>query len=724
MQSLLPKFCKMKKHIFIFASLLTFGKGYCQKDSASRLFGGEPRQCILFIGDGFGVSAKTAARMSLGQGTIGKRYTDDPGFKILSLDKLKYNSMVTTHSANSWTTDSGPGATVYASGEDGKIDNESIAFDVAKGQPVETILEAAKKEGYAVGLITTTRITHATPAAFASHIWFRDLEDYIAAQFISATEKEYEDIYNDPASAIKPYNPARDYQLPSPKVNVDVDVLLGGGFRHFYPNGASDTVRDAAGMPIYSSGAVVKLAGKRTDNVNLIQVAENRGYEYVNSRDALMNLDVTGFTPGSNKKLLGLFNASHDAFEQDRQLINTWEPSLFEMVEAAVKVLKAKGGKKGFFLMVEGGRIDHLEHANTGGVSVVDNGNGNQYTVDSDKPVYVGGGEAIYSATPSTPRQPDIFGSDYLIKEVLAFDYAVAQGRKLLTDKNYKTLIFSTSDHECGGTAIVGLHDAGNAQNNGTYVRTYALGPRQNGIAASSSGAATATTVATPSNVTRGDIDFGATNPNGWYPNYTTYTFQGRPELWPKVDTNGRRIVVAYASNPLTNGNGTKAGGTPGNHTPMDIWVGADDNQFGRFASRITGHGLLDNTYLTHIMADFLKLDNFGNEDSSSAKTINALSLQPEVKDANVHSLKVYPNPAGNSATVNFQLPANTKYALSIYNTNGNVVKNYNGTAGDKNSSSLAVVTSDLSNGIYTSQLTVTNNGSAQTSVVKFMVQH
>lgn len=714
----------MKKHLFIFVSLLAWGKSYCQSDAAKLFGNGEPKQCILFIGDGFGVSAKTAARMSMGQGTIGKRYTDDAGFKVLSLDKLRFNSMVTTHSANSWTTDSGPGATVYASGENGKIDNEAIAFDVAKGQPVETILEAAKKEGYAVGLITTTRITHATPAAFASHIWFRDLEDYIAAQFISKSEQEYEDIYNDASSTIKPYSPARDYQLPAPKIGVDVDVLLGGGFRHFYPNGQSDTVRDAQGMPVYANGAVVKLGGKRTDNVNLIQIAENRGYEYVNSRDALMNLDVSQFTPGCSKKLLGLFNASHDAFEQDRQLTNTWEPSLFEMVEAAVKVLKAKGGKKGFFLMVEGGRIDHLEHANAGGISVVEGANGNQYTVDSDKPMYVGGGEGVYTATPTTPRVPDVFGSDYLIKEVLAFDYAVAQGRKLLNDKDYKTLIFSTSDHECGGTAVVGLHDAANAQNNGTYVRTYALAPRQNGIQASSGGPATATTVATPTNVTRGDVDFGATSPSGWYPNYTTYTFQGRPELWPKVDTNGRRIVVAYASNPLTNGNGTKAGGTPGNHTPMDIWVGADDNMFGRFASQITGHGLLDNTYLTHIMANFLKLDNFGEEANDKLKTaLSPISVQ-DVKESNVHELKVYPNPANHTATVSFTLPAGSQYALSVYNASGNIIKTYSGASNNKNGSTLPVSTDNLANGMYNAKLVVTTNGNAQTSIAKFLIQH
>lgn len=350
----------MKRIFFTFTVLLSAVVKIYSQDSSQV----KPKYCILYIGDGFGVSAKTAARMAMGQGTIGKRFPSDGGFHVLSLDKLGYNTMVTTHSANSWTTDSGPGASVYASGKNGKIDNEAISFNVKTGQSVETILEAAKKEGYAVGLVTTTRITHATPAAFGSHTWFRDLEDYIASQYLSSSQTQYKAIYNDDSSSIRPYNPARDWQLPTPKSGVEIDVLLGGGFRHFYPNGKADTVRDQHNMPILNNGAVVKQFGKRADNVNLIGYAEKRGYKYINSREALLNLDTTLFRRGNNTKLLGLFNASHMSYEQDRQLTNQYEPSLFEMVEVAIKVLKAKGGQKGFFLMVEGGRIDHLEHAN------------------------------------------------------------------------------------------------------------------------------------------------------------------------------------------------------------------------------------------------------------------------------------------------------------------------------------------------------------------------
>jgi alkaline phosphatase len=593
----------------------------------------QPKNLIMYIGDGFGISAKTAARMSLGQGTPGKRFTDDAGFHILALDKLKYNGTLTTHSLNSWITDSGPGASAYACGKPGKLDNEAISFNVGTGESIQTILEMVKKQGYAVGLVTTTRVTHATPATFGSHIWFRDLEDYIAAQYVSSTQSEYEAIFNHPQSLIKPYNAARDWQLPTPKDSVAIDLIFGGGARHFLPKGYVDTIKSASGAAILdANGAVVTQIGKRADSVNLVAMASARGYEYVNSRDALLAIDANTFTANSNKKIIGLFNASHVNYEQDRQMNANWEPSLPEMTEMAIKILKAKGGSKGFFLLVEGGRIDHLEHANSGGISVISGTPNNLYVVDADKPYYVGGGEAVYGVTPTTPRIDSVYGSDYLIKEVLAFDYAVAQGRKLLSETTSKTLIFSSSDHECGGTAIVGLHDTHDAQNNGTLIRTYAMGPRQNGIGASSSGAATATTVANPAGTQRGDIDFGTSSPNGWYPNYTTYTFQNRTEeLWPKVDTGGRRIVVSYASNPITNGNGNKAGGTPGNHTPMDVWVGAEDNVNGTYAGQIIGKGQLDNTYLTHIMADFLHTDPTG--------------LKPTINTP-IGSVTVYPNPA------------------------------------------------------------------------------
>ncbi|MFN0048357.1 MAG: alkaline phosphatase [Cytophagales bacterium] len=526
----------------------------------------------MFIGDGFGIAPKTAARMAMGQGLEGKRYHNDAGFHVLALDNLKFTGMATTHSLNSWTTDSAPGAAVYATGK--KIDNEVISFDVVTNQSIETILEAAKKQGYAVGLVTTTRITHATPAAFGSHIWHRDLEEYIAAQLISSTQAQYEEIFNSSAIDSLKYKKERDWILPTPKVGVEIDVLLGGGAANFLPEKYADTIINTQGKPVLSSNKVNTLSGRRKDKVNLVKIAQKRGYQFINSREALLNVDIAKFKPKSKAKLLGLFKSSHISYEQDRQLNDSPEPTLADMTQIAIKVLKRKGGKKGFFLMVEGGRIDHLAHNNAGATTKAC-----KFEVDSVAFPPDGGNERLRNTA-----QGNIYGSDYMIKEVLSFDFAVAEGRKLLNDTERESLLFSTSDHECGAVAVLGLYDSTHKE-----LRTYVEEPTNQNKK-----------WATPKDIKRGDI---ATN--GYFPEYVPYQFQGRTFPKPK-SPNGRRIIITYASNPLSLGHSCDGGYAFGNHTPQDIWVGADDNIDGKFAARITGKGMLDNTYLTNIMADFL----------------------------------------------------------------------------------------------------------------------
>ena len=646
---------------------------------------------IMYIGDGFGLAPKTAARLAMGQGRDGKRFATDPGFQVLSLDKLRYNATVTTHSLNSWITDSAPGASVYACGKPGKQDNEVLALNAATGAPLETILEAAKKQGYAVGLVSTARITHATPAAFASHIWFRDLEDYIAAQYIASSEAEYEAIYNSSPTAAYRYQAARDWQLPAPKVGVELDVVLGGGARHFLPKNAASAhkaVVDAAGNPVLNAaGKAVTLAGTRADDVDLVQYAvDQRNYAYVNSRDALLGVagNLSQYGPGG-KKLLGLFNASHASYEQDRQTSAAWEPSLADMTNIAIQVLRAKSNGKGFFLMVEAGRIDHLEHSNTGGISVVAGaGSANQYAVDADKPTYVGTGDAAIGASLTAARTANVYGSDYMIKEVMAFDYAVAEGRALLgAPANGRTLLLATSDHECGGFAITGLHDEANAAGNGTKIRTYA------GAIAKSVPAELG--YATPTNLVRGDG--GA---NGWFPDYVLTNFQGKDYPVPASAT-GRRIVVAYASNPLTNGNGTAQPGTPGNHTPQDVWVGADDNT-GTHATRLTGRGLLDNTSLTPIMADFLQLNTF-------ATTLNARGGLPAVI---TEAFQLSPVPFDSQFQVNFTLPTAGIVTVELFDQLGRRVQTV--VAGQRfapGAHALPVEGAHLQAGLYVATVTI-----------------
>ena len=612
----------------------------------------QKKNVILYIGDGFGIAPKTAARYALGQGRDGKRFSSDPNFKELALDKLKYNATVTTHSLNSWITDSAPGASVYACGQKGKGDNEMIAIDAGNNYaPLETILEAAKKNGYAVGLVTTTRITHATPAAFGSHIWHRDLEDYISAQYISSTEAEYEEIFNTSQNTTFKYNPSRDWQLPSTKVGVELDVLLGGGSRQFLSKakpGDNNIVKDKNGNPILRNGSPITLGkGSRADSVDLIEIAKKRGFTFVNSRDALLGLDLNQFTPNSNKKLIGLFRDSHMSYEMDRQMKFDNEPMLAEMTRIAIEVLKRKS-PKGFFLMVEGGRIDHLEHANCGGITY--SADSTKYIVTSDVLAY--GDDTGYNGPKGSYTTPNIYGSDYMINEVLAFDYSVEEGRKFMgSADNGETLILSTSDHECGGFAVVGLHDESDAQKNGTKVRTYSKSP------AKSNNEFTPT----PVNVVRGDVD---ANKQGWFPEYNMVDYQGWQ--WPRAVDNGRRLVISYGSNPLTNGNGTKIGGTPGNHTPQDILIYADDNKNGKYASTLTGRGLLDNTDLTPLMELVL-----------GVKLTSAVAPNDDPNSQGVRRVgNIYPNPVSkNNISIELNIDEKADCQISIFNSTGQRVK-------------------------------------------------
>ncbi len=600
------------------------------------------KNVILYIGDGYGISPKTAARMALGQGQDGSRFSTDANFRLLASDRLPFNATVTTHSLNSWVTDSAPGATVYSAGQAGKVDNEFIALDPASLTSIETILEAAKKDGYAVGIVSTARITHATPASFASHIWNRDLEDYIAAQYVSTTQDEYAGVFN--TSATTQYDATRDWQLPDPKVGVGLDVILGGGARHFLPSARSGDgcpnantpngdIVDRNGAPVANpDGESVRIGGRRPDCVDLVEVAKGRGYTYVNSRDGLLGLDLGQFDGSDGASLLGLFTASHMSYEQERQIVAPYEPSLTDMTEVAIEVLERKSDK-GYFLIVESGRIDHLEHANAGGIRV----DGDQMDVDANFEAYYA--DAVYAGvTPDVPGP--VYGSDYMIKEVLAFDYAIQSGREILQNLSKgETLIFQTADHECGGFAAVSLNDP--SSDGGS--RTYAAQPRQDGD--------TTPSRATPTGITRGEA---------WFPQYAMADFQGL--LFPQAMETGPRIVVSYGSNPVVNGNTTDVGSTPGNHTPSDIFVGAEDNVGGAFARRITGRGLLDNTDLFPIMKDFLAVE-VGGTDVASGPDGGALGLSV-----------AGPNPTAGALDLSLTVDRAQDVRVAVYDAVGRLV--------------------------------------------------
>ncbi len=292
---------------------------------------GDAKNVILFIGDGMGPTVLTATRL----------------FKVgeegnLEMMKLPRSARIKTFSNDAQTTDSAPSMAAYTTGV--KMNNEVIAMssdtkavapgkDVNgnktinncssdNGKPVPTILELAKAAGKSVGAVTTTELTHATPAATYSHICHRDAAYDIAAQAV-------------PGGA--GFNSA---------LKDGVDVLMGGGANHWTPYSASNK-------------------GGRNDNRDLTAEMKAQGYSYVTTQSELAKV--------TSGKVLGLFSSkSHLDYELDRVAkgaANT-QPSLSEMTAKAIDLLSKNS--QGYFLMVEGGRIDHALHGTNAKRSLTD----------------------------------------------------------------------------------------------------------------------------------------------------------------------------------------------------------------------------------------------------------------------------------------------------------------------------------------------------------------
>jgi alkaline phosphatase len=284
---------------------------------------------ILFIGDGMGEAHRTAARWwAVGQNGA------------LAMDVMPFGSWTRTASADAAITDSAASATAIATGV--KTNNGIVGQD-PDGNRLSTILERAQAYGLAVGLITTTPLADATPAAFAAHVLHRSMLDEIARQMLE----------------------------------TGVDVLLGGGEKQFLPVGASGCHG----------------AGERTDGRDLTAEAVAAGYAYV--CDAV---ELDAVAPVSTTHLLGLFETG--------AMSRPYSPSLAAMTQKAITILSQD--PDGFFLMVEGGRIDWAAHANDAAHVISD-------TIGMDEAVAV------------------------------AQAYAATAGN---------TLVLVTADHETGGMSV------------------------------------------------------------------------------------------------------------------------------------------------------------------------------------------------------------------------------------------------------------------------------
>nr|XP_013118568.1 unnamed protein product [Stomoxys calcitrans] len=290
-----------------------------QLNTKSQLNTNMAKNVIMFLGDGMSIPTITAGRVYLG----GEE-------KQFSFEKFPYVGLSKTYCANSQVADSACTATAYLGGVKGNYGTlgvtAAIELDNCQAQNVTehhvtSIAGWAQAQGMATGLITTTSVTHASPAGVYAH----------AANRFWENDAEILNGHQDPLTCTDIAS-----QLIHGEVGAKLNVILGGGQEHFLP---------------------LSQQGKRLDGRNLIDEwlkIHGPKAKYVQTKDELQNLAK------NTEHVLGLFASNHMPYHLDADPKEI--PSLEEMVSQALDILEEQSQGRGYFLFVEGGRIDHAHH--------------------------------------------------------------------------------------------------------------------------------------------------------------------------------------------------------------------------------------------------------------------------------------------------------------------------------------------------------------------------
>jgi alkaline phosphatase len=290
------------------------------------------KNVILVVGDGMGISTVTASRIFGGQqqGSSGEE-------NALAFEHFPAVALSKTYNTNQQTSDSAGTMTAMMSGIKTRagvigVNQYANRADCASsiGTEVPNLMQQAAQRGMATGFVTTTRITHATPAATYAH----------------SPERDWESDANLSAEARR--NGCEDIaaQLLSFDFGRGINVAMGGGLPAF--------------IPATQTEPLTGMTGERQDGRDLtrewLDKYENSAFIWNRSQLAALDLDTT-------EHVLGLFNRSQMSYAYDRASEEATEPSLPDMTAAAIELLQKQSGDKGFFLMIEAGRIDHAHHA-------------------------------------------------------------------------------------------------------------------------------------------------------------------------------------------------------------------------------------------------------------------------------------------------------------------------------------------------------------------------
>lgn len=256
------------------------------------------KNVIMLIPDGMSIETETIARLYYDLKKDGVAEND-----LLTMDSI-LTGLVRTYWQDGPITDSAPGGTAYAIGY--KTEDKHIGVLSTKDGniPKATLIEAARLQGKATGVVATSEIMHATPADFTAHAASRSQYNAIMKQMVYS----------------------------------NLDVVLGGGDNQFKPEGLSGDGKNQY----------------RKDGKDLRQELKNLGYTYITNKTELNST--------TSNKIWGMFAPQAMSADIDRERLTPEEPTIEEMTKKAIEILSKD--KDGFFLMVEGSQVDWAGHAN------------------------------------------------------------------------------------------------------------------------------------------------------------------------------------------------------------------------------------------------------------------------------------------------------------------------------------------------------------------------
>lgn len=427
---------------------LNSAKEFVEEKSTQKLNTKKAKNVIFFIGDGMSLTTLAATRIYIG----GEE-------KKLSFEKFPYVGLSRTFSIDKIVPDSAVTATAYLCGVKANYGTIGVNGHIKRGECnpdqsnfVDSIAKWALDAGKGAGLVTTTRVTHASPAGVYAHVPERGWENNHELEKKCGNNTNLEDIA---------------VQLVHGDVGSRLKVILGGGRREFLNPTLSKT-------------------GKRTDKRNLIDewkalAPESVNSVHVTSRKSFLTVNTT-----ETDRLLGLFKSTHMAYHLEDPTKS--QPTLEEMTKVAIEIMQKEDN--GYFLFIEGGKIDLAHHSTKARIAADETAEfskaidlARRMTSEEDTLIVVSSDHAhTMSYSGYSPRNSDVFGTTGNIAKdgmpYLTLSYANGKGYEYYYDMDGNERIHPDHvDRSKPGAYYPSTIPMGTETHGGEDVGVFASGP-------------------------------------------------------------------------------------------------------------------------------------------------------------------------------------------------------------------------------------------------------